>query len=756
MSENVITQDAQGDAVVHENVSGVELLTESGGTATFIHDAEIKQSDWNQTDSGQKDFIKNKPALARVATAGSYNDLKDRPFGDLVSPMEETELTTAVIPGFGGHCGAADLSLAQIVEGENYEVNWGGTIHTCTAKRTADAVGSTYAGLFGVNTLYLGNAALLMWLGEVTDTVEDTGEPFAVWFRPDEVGVDVIFTEDAAATTRTVSITAVNSVVKIHEKYLPDGIATEDFVEQKIAEIDTSGSSSGSGLPEVTEADDGKFLGVTGGKWAAVAAPAGGSSEVDIFPEQTLGFSMNSTYNLYAAYIEPAPFSLMVGETYIVHWDDGVYSCVATDGSALIPGVVFIGDASGYGLSGSGEPFIIGGDATGGIFLSLTDAAATSHTVRIYQTSTAAVSWNDLTDKPFYEEGGTVEVFAEQTLEFEESEAALPAPFIPTADTVYKVVWDGAEYECTAVVVEDGIVLLGNQAAFGEGVVTDEPFFIMFYPDSITGEGDILIFAALDLSNNMFDTASSHKIAIYRDDTVTKYLDNKYLDFLEHHEAEETDVLAETTIEGFALYDTVFVANATTAGFTGTVDEIYIVVWDGVEYECAMGGDGDKRFLGNMTLGGLDGNTGEPFLMISDGSEISVGTSDTAATSHTIRIFQRTGEEGYTVKEDYLPGMVHYVTVTAAEDGTATTDKTFEEIIALVDADRLVMAKLDAGGEIVHLPLVSSFSGGVLFHLNTFASDTLVMTEFTVVILSNGTAVLTRESKTIAAAETTT
>lgn len=37
------------------------------------------QADWNQADSSQKDFIKNKPSLASVATSGSYNDLKDVP-----------------------------------------------------------------------------------------------------------------------------------------------------------------------------------------------------------------------------------------------------------------------------------------------------------------------------------------------------------------------------------------------------------------------------------------------------------------------------------------------------------------------------------------------------------------------------------------------------------------------------------------------------------------------------------------------------
>lgn len=37
------------------------------------------QSDWNQTTTTAKDYIKNKPTLATVATSGSYNDLSNKP-----------------------------------------------------------------------------------------------------------------------------------------------------------------------------------------------------------------------------------------------------------------------------------------------------------------------------------------------------------------------------------------------------------------------------------------------------------------------------------------------------------------------------------------------------------------------------------------------------------------------------------------------------------------------------------------------------
>ena len=92
MAENVVIRSSEGEDVVYRNVSGVELASESGGTATFIHNAEIKQADWAQTDGTQKDYIKNKPNLAPAATEGTYASLKEKPFGDIPVVLEETEL----------------------------------------------------------------------------------------------------------------------------------------------------------------------------------------------------------------------------------------------------------------------------------------------------------------------------------------------------------------------------------------------------------------------------------------------------------------------------------------------------------------------------------------------------------------------------------------------------------------------------------------------------------------------------------------
>lgn len=55
-----------------------KFLRADGQWATIVIPDQV-QSDWEQDDSEAKDFIKNKPDLADVATSGSYDDLEDKP-----------------------------------------------------------------------------------------------------------------------------------------------------------------------------------------------------------------------------------------------------------------------------------------------------------------------------------------------------------------------------------------------------------------------------------------------------------------------------------------------------------------------------------------------------------------------------------------------------------------------------------------------------------------------------------------------------
>ena len=76
-------QDISGKV---DKVTGKGLSTndytaaEKNKLAGIAAGAEVNvQSDWTQTDTSKDDYIKNKPALAAVATSGSYNDLSNKP-----------------------------------------------------------------------------------------------------------------------------------------------------------------------------------------------------------------------------------------------------------------------------------------------------------------------------------------------------------------------------------------------------------------------------------------------------------------------------------------------------------------------------------------------------------------------------------------------------------------------------------------------------------------------------------------------------
>ena len=214
MAENVVIRSSEGEDVVYRNVSGVELASESGGTATFIHNAEIKQADWTQTDSTQKDYIKNKPDLAPAATKGTYASLKEKPFGDIPVVLEETELSFEEDKQYNIYI-AGFVAEDEPVPGETYKVVWDGTEYLCVCRSEKiheNMDTETIPYWFGNQTLFWN-----MGLGT------DSGEPFCIWSgNTGELGFAAETLETDAA--HTVSIVPVNTVKKLDKKYLPDGI----------------------------------------------------------------------------------------------------------------------------------------------------------------------------------------------------------------------------------------------------------------------------------------------------------------------------------------------------------------------------------------------------------------------------------------------------------------------------------------------------------------------------------------------------
>lgn len=136
-----------------------------------------------------------------------------------------------------------------------------------------------------------------------------------------------------------------------------------------------------------------------------------------------------------------------------------------------------------------------------------------------------SVSWEDVTDKPFYEEQNREEILAETTLEFTYNATygahvndSNPSLFIPLENETYTVVWDGEEYRTTAFTnaAMPNQVLMGNPKAIG-GEDNGLPFFIGSW---VNGYG-MSIFAE--------NTSATHRMAVYKITTVIKLLDPKFL-----------------------------------------------------------------------------------------------------------------------------------------------------------------------------------------------------------------------------------
>lgn len=133
-----------------------------------------------------------------------------------------------------------------------------------------------------------------------------------------------------------------------------------------------------------------------------------------------------------------------------------------------------------------------------------------------------SVSWEDVTDKPFYEVEGEKEILAETTITVDVGIGETTAPLIGlTAGADYRIVWNGTEYTATAIeatLLGYQAVVVGNTALVGGENSGNYPFLL---GDAV--EIGMGYFVAEDKN------AGSHTVAIYQDTTVIKPLDPKFL-----------------------------------------------------------------------------------------------------------------------------------------------------------------------------------------------------------------------------------
>lgn len=149
------------------------------------------QSDWNQNDSTQPDYVKNRPFYT----------------GNPVETVlvEESTVTFAETDGFYM---ARFPSTFEATVGETYKVSWDGTVYECTCV--------PFNGDHVIGNLSIVSAG------------SDTGEPFIIGIM-NGVAIEIA-TADTSAS-HTFSISGFVSVVKIDAKYLPNTVATKSDVE---------------------------------------------------------------------------------------------------------------------------------------------------------------------------------------------------------------------------------------------------------------------------------------------------------------------------------------------------------------------------------------------------------------------------------------------------------------------------------------------------------------------------------------------
>ena len=150
------------------------------------------QPDWNQNDSTQPDYVKNRPFYT----------------GDPVETVLVEERTVTFDETDGLYM-VQFPSTFEATVGETYKVSWDGTAYECTCVKFK-------------NDTAIGNLSIV-------GAGSDTGEPFLMGVRNGKA-IQIVTQNTSASHTFSIS-GFTQEVVKIDAKYLPNTVATKSEVE---------------------------------------------------------------------------------------------------------------------------------------------------------------------------------------------------------------------------------------------------------------------------------------------------------------------------------------------------------------------------------------------------------------------------------------------------------------------------------------------------------------------------------------------
>ena len=179
------TMDDFPNAVHTENLDVQIVDTYENGV--FMRDGQVVtggnvgvQSDWNQNDETQPDYVKNRPFYT----------------GDPVETVLVEESTVSFTDNGGAYMAEFPSTFAATV-GETYKVYWDGAVYECTCASFSDMPTIGNLSIEGIGS--------------------DTGEPFVMHVEADAI---LIFTSDTSAS-HTFSISGIASeIVKIPAKFI--------------------------------------------------------------------------------------------------------------------------------------------------------------------------------------------------------------------------------------------------------------------------------------------------------------------------------------------------------------------------------------------------------------------------------------------------------------------------------------------------------------------------------------------------------
>lgn len=567
-----------------------------------IPDAQV-QADWNQTDVDAKDFIKN------------------RPFGKIDNIVKSQDITFTQEDETINFAAAEVSPDYPLIRGELYDVIWN---HIRFGHFEAKPMSSmtNIPESFASDQLWIGNSSLFGTFFGADNVGDDTGEPF--WIFVDAIGRIGIVTNDLSKDTHSVCVQPCSFVTKLPFEWLPNGLATEEYVQKEIAAIE---------IPE--------------GGGGASTIPV----EKDIFPTTSLtNFAFNSTYRAFGQEMA-VDFILNVGEEYQVTWDDKTYTCVGQDGSALISGAVILGNAASFMLAGNEEEFVLGWIDGYAMFFSTVDTdPGVEHSIRIYQTGRAVADWNQndingegyIHNRPCYVgDPVTKMMWPSLPLSFAYGGSSEPYMYINTPESGWletwtsdwssaTVTWDGTSYICKPQFLS-GVKFVGDIGLMMGGASTGEPFIIAMGDEHAFGSDMVLIYSL--------------------EDVPTDILPSQTLTF--------------TAVDGTSYYS----ASVDTLSLVS--DNEYLITYNGEHRLTAtsyVSSDTSYVGVGNPSILGLGDNTGVAFFIYT--ATASDGTQSSAVVTTD-------GAVSYTVSVVYAPNVTHTVSLSLVINPITTIDPKF-------------------------------------------------------------------------------